>query len=59
MNLMGGVLSSRPLTILHQHSEVATVCRFNAKGDLVYVGTSKGNIKIFSVETKEVCRVSL
>ncbi|KAK4054485.1 chromatin binding protein [Microbotryomycetes sp. JL201] len=32
--------------------EAATVARFNHTGDLIYVGTSAGNIEIFDVQTK-------
>ncbi|GAA5885881.1 hypothetical protein JCM6882_004189 [Rhodosporidiobolus microsporus] len=33
--------------------EVATLARFNPRGDLIYVGTSRGNIHIWDVQTKE------
>ncbi|GAA6003210.1 hypothetical protein JCM10207_001801 [Rhodosporidiobolus poonsookiae] len=33
--------------------EVATIARFNPRGDLIYVGTSRGNIHIWDVTTKE------
>ncbi|GAA5975983.1 hypothetical protein JCM11641_002858 [Rhodosporidiobolus odoratus] len=33
--------------------EVATIARFNPRGDLIYVGTSRGNIHIWDVLTKE------
>ncbi|GAA6040189.1 hypothetical protein JCM8097_004172 [Rhodosporidiobolus ruineniae] len=33
--------------------EVATYARFNPRGDLIYVGTSRGNIHIWDVQTKE------
>ncbi|BGP08186.1 chromatin binding protein [Rhodotorula toruloides] len=33
--------------------EVATFARFNPRGDLIYVGTSRGNIHIWDVYTKE------
>lgn len=39
------------------NSEIATICRFNPKGDLIYVGTSKGNINIWDVQTKAVCKL--
>ncbi|KAL8277331.1 hypothetical protein RQP46_010284 [Phenoliferia psychrophenolica] len=32
--------------------EVSSICRFNPRGDLIYVGTSKGNINIWDVQTK-------
>lgn len=34
--------------------EISTICRFNPRGDLIYVGTSKGNINIWDVQTKAV-----
>jgi WD40 repeat protein len=37
-----------------RHREIATICRFNPRGDLIYVGTSKGNINIWDVQTKAV-----
>ncbi|BGP16354.1 hypothetical protein JCM10213_004895 [Rhodosporidiobolus nylandii] len=33
--------------------EVSTIARFNPRGDLIYVGTSRGNIHIWDVLTKE------
>ncbi|GJN90498.1 hypothetical protein Rhopal_003509-T1 [Rhodotorula paludigena] len=33
--------------------DVATIARFNPRGDLIYVGTSRGNIHIFDVFEKE------
>ncbi|POY74570.1 hypothetical protein BMF94_2331, partial [Rhodotorula taiwanensis] len=33
--------------------EVSTYARFNPRGDLIYVGTSRGNIHIWDVQTKE------
>ncbi|GAA5850393.1 hypothetical protein JCM8547_001861 [Rhodosporidiobolus lusitaniae] len=33
--------------------EVATIARFNPRGDLIYVGTSRGNLHIWDVQTKE------
>ncbi|SCV72121.1 BQ2448_4815 [Microbotryum intermedium] len=33
--------------------DVATVARFNPKGDLVYIGTSLGNIHVWDVQTKQ------
>ncbi|SGY21330.1 BQ5605_C016g08223 [Microbotryum silenes-dioicae] len=33
--------------------DVATVARFNPKGDLIYVGTSLGNIHVWDVQTKQ------
>ena len=34
--------------------EVSTLARFNPRGDLIYVGTSRGNIHIWDVVTKQV-----
>ncbi|KAM0752903.1 WD40 repeat-like protein [Meredithblackwellia eburnea MCA 4105] len=36
-----------------KNRELATIARFNPAGDLIYVGTSRGSINIFDVETKE------
>ncbi|GAA6063382.1 hypothetical protein JCM10212_001481 [Sporobolomyces blumeae] len=36
-----------------RNREIATLARFNPKGDLVYVGTNRGNIHIWDVRTKE------
>jgi WD40 repeat protein len=33
--------------------EIATLARFNPRGDLIYVGTNRGNINIWDVQTKE------
>ncbi|GAA5878946.1 hypothetical protein JCM3774_000668 [Rhodotorula dairenensis] len=33
--------------------EISTYARFNPRGDLIYVGTSRGNIHIWDVQTKE------
>ncbi|KPV74652.1 uncharacterized protein RHOBADRAFT_53613 [Rhodotorula graminis WP1] len=33
--------------------EVSTLARFNPRGDLIYVGTSRGNIHIWDVVTKQ------
>ncbi|GAA5845463.1 hypothetical protein JCM9279_003041 [Rhodotorula babjevae] len=34
--------------------EVSTLARFNPRGDLIYVGTSRGNIHIWDVVTKQL-----
>lgn len=33
--------------------EISTYARFNPRGDLIYVGTSRGNIHIWDIQTKE------
>ncbi len=37
--------------------EISTICRFSQRGDLLFVGTSKGNINIWDVATKQVSRL--
>ncbi|GAA5858180.1 hypothetical protein JCM1840_001074 [Sporobolomyces johnsonii] len=36
-----------------RNREIATLARFSPRGDLIYVGTSRGNIHIWDVQTKE------
>ncbi|GAA6020877.1 hypothetical protein JCM11491_000017 [Sporobolomyces phaffii] len=38
---------------IRRNRELATLARFNPRGDLIYVGTNKGNINIWDVRTKE------
>lgn len=38
----------------NKRREVANVCKFSPKGDLVYVGTSLGNMLVFDVRSREV-----
>ncbi|GAA5893792.1 WD40 repeat domain-containing protein [Sporobolomyces salmoneus] len=38
---------------IRRNREVATLARFNPRGDLIYVGTNRGNINIWDVRTKE------
>ena len=38
--------------------EISTLARFNPRGDLIYVGTNRGNINIWDVQTKEVSPLS-
>ncbi|GAA5988995.1 hypothetical protein JCM5350_001744 [Sporobolomyces pararoseus] len=38
---------------IRRNREIATLARFNPRGDLIYVGTNRGNINIWDVQTKE------
>ena len=38
----------------HAYRETATIARFNARGDLIFVGSSQGLLYIFDTQTKMV-----
>lgn len=40
--------------LMTPYRETATICRFNPRGDLVYVGSSLGTLYVFDARTKLV-----
>lgn len=49
---------TKGFALLVRCREISTLARFNPRGDLIYVGTNRGNINIWDVQTKEVSPLS-